>query len=83
MERSDFTKGAYNPNDHNHTEWSDDRLSGRVQEITEDMKNITYTGERLQQLQHELMLVTMEQVARYYESHGESVAEGWRDIYGK
>lgn len=78
-----MTVTPYNENEHNFTEWTDDSLSERVNHLKEQMGEVTYTGERLQQLQHELMLVTMEQVARYYENRGESVAEGWRDIYGK
>ena len=67
---------------HDFTEWSDEKLFKRVGDLQEQLNLGIYSGERLRQLQSLMGHVVREQVARYAESRGEKVAEAW-SVLGK
>ena len=77
---SEYTQGAYNVEDHNHTEWSDQELSDRLNYLYCQAQEVEYTGERLRDIQREMGKIVYEQTARYAENHNESVADSWRQL---
>lgn len=80
--RSDFEQGAYNIHNHNHTEWSDEQLQNRLEELYENNRIVGYTGERLAQITKEMGLLAFEMAERLRERRNESIEEAWRE-YGK
>lgn len=61
---NEYVKGV-----HNHIEWTDDALNERLKLLSDNMDNINYTGERLQQVQREIGLIAFELSCRYGEEH--------------
>ena len=72
----------YNVHEHNHIEWSDDRLQNRLNELHENNRQIGYTGERKRQVEREMTLIAMEMAERLRESRNEQIEEAWRE-HGK
>lgn len=68
---SEFTKPAYNIHEHNHTEWSDERLYQRLTQLTEINQPWQGSRERLRTIQDEMSYIVFEQMQRYGETHGE------------
>lgn len=75
--RNDFEQGAYNVHEHNHIEWSTERLEARIADIQHRMSIIAYSGERLAQNELELDLCAFELAARYREHKLGEIAMAW------
>lgn len=58
--RNDFEQAAYNPHEHNYTEWGKARLEQREKELNESLRNINHAPERLKQIQSELARIAFE-----------------------
>ena len=62
--------GAYNPHEHNHTEWTDDQLwqeADRLGKMLRADHEPRYTGERREQISKQMSLVALEQYMRHQE----------------
>lgn len=59
----------YNIHEHNHTEWTDERLSQRLQELTEINQPWQGSAERLKTIRTQMALITFEQMQLYAERH--------------
>lgn len=75
--RNDFERGAYNIEEHNHIEWSTERLEARIADIQHRMGTIAYSGERLAQNERELDSIAFELTQRYSEKKLGEIALAW------
>ena len=71
MEQHQYAKGAYNVHEHNHTEWSDERLHEEAVRVAELRAAVNYVGERAVQMALRANLTMQEQMWRYAERHGD------------
>lgn len=55
----------YNVNEHNHIDWSNDRLDERVLILSTSLKEIRHCPERLEQIKRELGFLAFETWCRY------------------
>lgn len=65
----------------NHTEWHSERLQRRLDELTA-IDQPWQNEERRAHIRTEIGRIVREQIARYAEARGESVAESWK-LYGE
>lgn len=77
--RSDFVEGAYNPDAHAFSEWPDERLQNRLNELHENNRSIGYTGERLTQVQREMTNIAFEMAERLRDAKNQQIEEAWSD----
>lgn len=76
----EFTKGGYNIHEHNHSEWSDERLHEESLKVAQLRKLIPYTGQRALQMAQRANLIMQEELWRYAETHTqyqEEMEEAW------
>lgn len=66
--REDFIGGAYNVEEHNHTEWPLDRLKRRADELQRSLNGIEHHPIRKAQIQREIGLIATELYYRKRES---------------
>ena len=64
-----FKQGAYNPAEHNHTEWTDERLHEEAEKVAQLRKIVPYTGQRALQMAQRANLIMQEEIWRYAERH--------------
>lgn len=74
---SEYIQAAYNVEEHNHTEWSTERLETRIADIQHRMGMIAYSGERLAQNERELDLIALELTLRHIDKKLAEVAMAW------
>ena len=68
---------VYNPHNHNHTEWSDERLHNEAVKVAELRSTVQYVGERALQMATRYNLVIFEEQERYRTKRGLSVEEAY------
>lgn len=68
----------YNPHEHNHIEWSDDRLQQRITTLSENIRIVRYTGERRAQVEREMGIIAFEMSERLREAREQDIEEAWR-----
>jgi len=66
-----FIQGAYNPHEHSHVEWSDERLHQEAEKVAELRKAVPYVGQRAVQMALRADLIMQEEIWRYAERHGD------------
>jgi len=66
-----FIQGAYNPTEHSHVEWSDERLHQEAEKVAELRKAVPYVGQRAVQMALRADLVMHEQTWRLKERHSD------------
>jgi len=76
--RSDFERGAYNVEEHNHIEWPTSRLEARISHLNEMNELVHYSGERLAQVEREIGLCALELSCRYADETNKS----WEEYNG-
>lgn len=74
----EYEQASYNIEEHNHIEWSTERLEARIEDIQHRMGMITYSGERLAQNERELDLLSLELAARYRDKKLGEIALAWQ-----
>ncbi len=61
----------------NHVEWPTESLNARAELLADNMLNIKYSGERLEQVQREIALIAFELTERYRENKGISIEQAY------
>lgn len=74
---SEYIQGPYNVEEHNHLEWSQERLEARVADIQHRIGIIAYSGERLAQNERELDIIAFELACRYRDRKLGEIAMAW------
>ena len=74
-----FEQANYNVHEHNHTEWSDERLAAEAERVAHLRKTVGYVGERALQMAQRAELTLQEQMWRYAEKKNQQVEEAWSE----
>lgn len=67
--------------ENNHTEWHSERLQRRLDELVA-IDQPWQCSERREAVRREMTLICLEQIAKYSEERGQSVAESWKEYGG-
>lgn len=73
----EFVQAAYNKEEHNHSEWSDERLQQRAELLQNSIRSIGHAAVRLAEINHELDIIAFEQSERVRHARNEQIEEAW------
>jgi hypothetical protein len=74
---SEFIQGGYNIHEHNHVDWSDERLHEEAVKVAQLRHTVHYVGERALQMAARYNNVTFEEQERYRINKGLTAAEAY------
>lgn len=75
----EYVGGSYNVHEHDLVERTDSQLQGELMELHNNLKKVSYSGERLKQVQSRIGCLSFELSERFRENKQEDIALAWME----